>query len=135
MGWSPFASIILSTVSLKSRNQLTFPNKPWFLRVCYASLMKTLWEKEKFARNGLANQKLCYIQSYKSWYRVNSIHNYKILDRSKSKAFPEDKIVVVQMAKFLIDGVKNIVGKGENARYQHFLLSPQCFHKYSSQGR
>ena len=23
------------------------PNKPWFLRVCYTSLLKTLWEKEK----------------------------------------------------------------------------------------
>ena len=25
----------------------TFPNKPWFLRVCSGSLLKTLWEKEK----------------------------------------------------------------------------------------
>ena len=24
-----------------------FPNKPWFLRVCRTSLLKTLWEKEK----------------------------------------------------------------------------------------
>ena len=24
-----------------------FPNKPWFLRVCKANLLKTLWEKEK----------------------------------------------------------------------------------------
>ena len=24
-----------------------FPNKPWFLRVCSAGLLKTLWEKEK----------------------------------------------------------------------------------------
>ena len=24
-----------------------FPNKPWFLRVCSESLLKTLWEKEK----------------------------------------------------------------------------------------
>ena len=24
-----------------------FPNKPWFLRVCCTSLLKTLWEKEK----------------------------------------------------------------------------------------
>ena len=24
-----------------------FPNKPWFLRVCRISLLKTLWEKEK----------------------------------------------------------------------------------------
>ena len=25
-----------------------FPNKPWFLHVCSTSLLKTLWEKEKF---------------------------------------------------------------------------------------
>ena len=24
-----------------------FPNKPWFLRVCGRSLLKTLWEKKK----------------------------------------------------------------------------------------
>ena len=24
-----------------------FPNKPWFLRVCSISLLKSLWEKEK----------------------------------------------------------------------------------------
>ena len=25
----------------------SFPNKPWFLRVCSTSILKTLWEKEK----------------------------------------------------------------------------------------
>ena len=29
----------------------------------------------------------------------------------------------------LLDRVENIVGKGENAGYQHFLLFPQCFQK------
>ena len=29
--------------------------------------------------------------------------------------------------------VENIVGKGENAGYQHFLLFPQCFQKLSFQ--
>ena len=27
--------------------------------------------------------------------------------------------------------IENIVGKGENAGYQHFLLFPQCFQKLS----
>ena len=27
--------------------------------------------------------------------------------------------------------IENIVGKGENAGLQHFLLSPQCFEKAS----
>ena len=31
------------------------------------------------------------------------------------------------MAEFGLIIVKNIVEKGENAGYQHFLLFPQCF--------
>ena len=30
--------------------------------------------------------------------------------------------------------VENIVGKGENTVYQHFLLFPQCFQKASVTG-
>ena len=35
--------------TLMSKNGLVnpFPNKPWFLRVCGTSLLKTPWEKEK----------------------------------------------------------------------------------------
>ena len=29
----------------------------------------------------------------------------------------------------VINRVENILGKGENAGYQHFLLFPQCFQK------
>ena len=32
------------------------------------------------------------------------------------------------------DWVENIVGKGENAGNQHFLLFPQCFQKASFPG-
>ena len=31
--------------------------------------------------------------------------------------------------KFVLGKVENIVGKGENAGHQHFLLFPQCFQK------
>ena len=31
----------------------------------------------------------------------------------------------------VFDTVENIVGKGENAGYLHFLPLPQCFHKAS----
>ena len=31
----------------------------------------------------------------------------------------------------VFDRVENIVGKGENAGYQNFLLYPQCFEKAS----
>ena len=33
--------------------------------------------------------------------------------------------------KFCSGIVENIVGKAENADYQHFLLFPQCFQKAS----
>ena len=31
----------------------------------------------------------------------------------------------------VFDRVENIVGKGENAGHQHFLLFPQCFQNHS----
>ena len=39
------------------------------------------------------------------------------------------------MMTSLYDRVENIVGKRENAGYQHFLLFPQCFQKPSFTGR
>ena len=36
---------VIGHVVQKSLNP--FPNKPWFLRVCSPSRLKTLWEKEK----------------------------------------------------------------------------------------
>ena len=60
---------------------------------------------------------------------INSSLNNKILDLPKLKAFADDKINVTQNLKFALGRVENIVGKGENAGYQHFLLFPQCFQK------
>ena len=58
----------------------------------------------------------------------------KTLDQSKLKAIPDDKLKVIQMAKFVLDNKENIVRKGENAGYQYFLLFPQCFQKVVSFG-
>ena len=66
------------------------------------------------------------------WERVSRLLNNEILDQSKLKAFADDKLKVAQMAKFVVDKIENIVGKEENAGYQHFLLFPQCFQKASS---
>ena len=63
------------------------------------------------------------------WF--NSLPNGKILDWSKLKAFAGNKINGSKMMISLSDRVENIVGKGENAGYQHFLLFPQCFFKKS----
>ena len=58
---------------------------------------------------------------------INSLPNDKILDLSKLKGFADDKIHVTQKLRFASDRPENIVGKGENACYQHFHLFPQCF--------
>ena len=53
----------------------------------------------------------------------------KILELSELKGFADYKINMTQKWKFVLERVENIVGKGENAGYQHFLLFPQCFPK------
>ena len=65
---------------------------------------------------------------------MNSLPNGKFLDCSKLKALAGDKINITQKQKFLLGWVENIVGKGENAGYQQFLLFPQCFQKASFSG-
>ena len=50
------------------------------------------------------------------------------------KAFAEDRLKVIPMAKFVLEKIENIVGNEENAGYQHFLLFPQCFQKAFSLG-
>ena len=61
----------------------------------------------------------------------NPLLNDKFLDWSKLKAFADDKINSTDKQKFFLALVENIVRKGENAGYQHFLLIPQCFQKFS----
>ena len=50
------------------------------------------------------------------------------------EAFVDDNVNATQNLKFVLGRVDNIVGKGENGGYQHFLLFPQCFQKPSSTG-
>ena len=65
---------------------------------------------------------------------INSFPNNQISDWSKLKAFADNKINDTEKLKFDLGRVENIVGKGENAGHQHFLLFPQCFQKASSLG-
>ena len=64
---------------------------------------------------------------------LNSLRNDKIFDLSKFKAFGDDKIILTQKLKFVLGRVDNIVEKGENAGYQHFLLFQQCFQSFHFQ--
>ena len=62
---------------------------------------------------------------------LKSLPNNKILARATLQAFAEDKNVS-EYLKIVLGREENIVGKGENAGYQHFLLFQQCFPKGSS---
>ena len=59
------------------------------------------------------------------------LQNDKNLDLSKLEALADNTLKVVKIMKLLLDRVESIVGKEENASYQHFLLFPQCFQKLS----
>ena len=43
--------------------------------------------------------------------------------------FADDSFKFVDTGRKLSKQVENTVGKGEIARYEQFLLFPQCFHK------
>ena len=68
------------------------------------------------------------------FFFLYSLPNVKILDWTKLKAFADDKLNVAEMMISVSKSVENIVGKGENAGYQQFLLFPQCFQKASFSG-
>ena len=52
------------------------------------------------------------------------------LDWFKFKAYADNKLNVAHV----FDIEENILGKGQNAGYHHFLLIPQCFQKASFSG-
>ena len=55
-------------------------------------------------------------------FLFNSLPNDKILDMTNLKVFADKRINEAQMMIAVFDRVENIVGKGENACYHHFLL-------------
>ena len=66
-----------------------FPNKPWFLRICRTSLLKTLWEKEKL----LATSNFSFSNSV--FYTFGELYTIFIkfkLSSAKSFSFEESKI-------------------------------------------
>ena len=53
----------------------------------------------------------------------------QILDSSKLKEVADDNFELMKMAEKSPKWVENTVGKGEIARFEQFLLFPQCFKK------
>ena len=59
----------------------------------------------------------------------NSSPNGKVLAWFKFKAFADDNLSVAKMMISVFDRTENIVEKGENTGYQHFLFFLQCLEK------
>ena len=59
----------------------------------------------------------------------NPLPDDKILDSSKLKEFADDNFKFDENGRKLSKQVENTVGKEEIARYEQFLLFPQCFQK------
>ena len=55
--------------------------------------------------------------------------HHQILDSSKLKEFADDNFKFDKNGRKLSKRVENTVGKEEIARYEQFLLFPQCFQK------
>ena len=53
----------------------------------------------------------------------------QILDSPKPKEFADDNFKFDENGRNFLNRVENTVGKGEIARYEQFLLFPQCFQK------
>ena len=67
--------------------------------------------------------------THSDFKRFNPLPDDKILDRSKLKQSVNDNFEFDENSRKLSKRVENTVGKGEIARYEQFLLFPQCFQK------
>ena len=61
----------------------------------------------------------------------DSLPNNNFLDSVKFQAFADDNLSVAKIMVSIFDRVENIVGKGENAGNQHFLLFSTMFYTLS----
>ena len=62
----------------------------------------------------------------------NPFPKRQILDSSKVKEFADDNFKIHENGRKLSKWVEKHRGKGEIARYEQFLLFPQCFKKTST---
>ena len=89
--------------------------------------------------DGYPPKALCQQFAICYWLFVNILPYDKInktqkLYQSNLKVIEDVIINETQKLKFEYNRVESIMGKEENAGYQHFLLFPQCFHNASLLG-
>ena len=98
---------------------------------------ETLQEKEKIIVNSIISfsHKVCYPITGLDLHVVSAgtedvcqpFPKQQILDLSKLKEFADNNFSFVENGRKLLKQVENTAGKGEIARYEQFLLFPQCF--------
>ena len=76
----------------------------------------------------LSNQKLLENKT-KPWSYDKPFPKRQILHSSKLKVFADDNSKFDENGRKFLKRVENTVGKGEIARSEQYLLSPQCFQK------
>ena len=74
------------------------------------------------------------IARYEQFLLFHSVFKRCLLQTSKNQVLFWERFNVAKFIIPVFDRVENIVGKGENAGNQHFLLFPQCFQKIFSSG-
>ena len=62
-------------------------------------------------------------------YGIQPFPKRQILDSSKLKEYADDNFEFDENGRMFSNWVENTVGKGKIARYEQFLLFPQCFQK------
>ena len=75
------------------------------------------------------HHKMSYISPDKMLFLFNPLPDNKILDWSKLKQFEAYIFKFDENSRKFSKRVENTVGTGEIARYEQFLLFPQCFQK------
>ena len=87
-------------------------------------------EKRAITNYGKRWDFVCYEEGQK-FAKINGISltlsQTTILDPSKLKEFAADNFKFDENGRKFCKRVENIVGKGEIAHYEQFLLCPQCF--------
>ena len=82
---------------------IPFPNKPWFLRVCSTSLLKTLWEKEKLLVTSNFSFSLGVFYPLQNFLPFSS--NMKL---SSANSFSSDLTLIGIWDKYLLYESKNV---------------------------
>ena len=97
--------------------------------------VRTLWKKHKMlvisifstSHNVVKFSHFCYV--FQSAYFFNPFPKRQFLDSSKLKEFDDDNFKFDENVRKFCKWVENTVEKREIARYEQFLLFPQCFEK------